>query len=350
MVFGSRQPLGSGDFMGTFQLPRQRIGPGQYLSQTLFITYINTGCFCFYLIPYLHRRHLSPRQFYRELRTPSPPSPPPSYGSNTSLSLLNPDIDLDIGVRETIRLSLQFVVLWFTANYVMNSSLSYTSVASQTILLSTSSFFTLIIGYFYSIEKVNRNKIAGLVLSFAGVVIVTEIDASSTNSRASPKWVVWGNTLALLGAVIYGAYTTLLKKKITIHNSQLERNLDTHLFFAFVGIFCLLLLWPVLLILHLTGLESFALPHTRQVTTVLLINAAITFVSDLCWCKAVLLTSPLTVTVGLSMTIPLAMIGDWILEDISLNIWYLFGAVIVMVGFFIINRDEKRDSELDQGQ
>ena len=91
------------------------------------------------------------------------------------------DEDQDINIYETAKLSLQFIVLWFSANLVTNASLSYTSVASQTILSSTSSFFTLIIGYLVSIEKINQNKILGILLSFAGVLIVTKADATEDN-------------------------------------------------------------------------------------------------------------------------------------------------------------------------
>lgn len=78
------------------------------------------------------------------------------------------------------------------------------------------------------------------------------------------------------------------------------------------------------------------------------INALITFISDFCWCNAVLLTSPLTVTVGLSMTIPLAMVGDWVIKGFRVNGWYVFGAAIVTAGFLIINKDEEEDFVVDE--
>lgn len=434
-----------------------------------FITYINTGCFCFYLIPYLKHKDLSISRFIRQLKwdyqktlnkkrlysiidcmndeersigtpphqvTPSlqdshlvnsdslaianqkiaylhhqensnPASPlllsPQASGNSTptettdeaittcsygtipphdeprrlrqlsvieeTMSLPSSDEqdhahqnellstkssdpleeDLDINIYETVLLSLQFVILWFLANLATNASLSYTTVASQTILSSTSSFFTLLIGFLYSVEKINTNKVTGIVLSFLGVVIVTKVDTSGS-SESSPdipikpaSLILIGNALALGGALIYGIYTILLKVRITIPHLNKERNLNTHLFFGFVGIFCLVLLWPIIILLHWLGWETFELPSTRETIILLSINAAITFISDLCWCKAVLLTSPLTVTVGLSMTIPLAMVGDWVIKRVSVNGWYLFGAVIVTLGFLIINQDEQHD-------
>ncbi|KAK6459658.1 uncharacterized protein RJT20DRAFT_124993 [Scheffersomyces xylosifermentans] len=334
-----------------------------------FITYINTGCFCFYIIPYLKFEGLTVKQFISKLKedyyissipqkTTDEESLMNEYGSNDDLAGLSNENSLhiresgseyqdneEIGVYETVKLSLQFIILWFSANLVTNSSLSYTSVASQTILSSTSSFFTLIIGYLHSVERINQNKIVGILLSFTGVAIVTRIDSSNENpnNHNSNLLVLWGNALALSGALIYGIYTILLKQKISIKNSRKERNLNTHLFFGFVGIFCLVFLWPILIVLHFTGYETFEMPPSKQILWILLINAFVTFVSDFCWCKAVLLTSPLTVTVGLSMTIPLAMVGDWLLKGFSVNVWYVFGAAIVTIGFLIINKDEEDD-------
>ncbi|PSK39928.1 hypothetical protein C7M61_001739 [Candidozyma pseudohaemuli] len=331
-----------------------------------FITWINTSCFTLFLIPYMKYERLSVNDFiavirrswnqqrYTRLRDQELlPETPNEYGllmEQLSTAEPPPEVvkpaDEEVPMIETIKLSLQFIVLWFLANLVTNSSLSYTSVASQTILSSTSSFFTLIVGHFYLVETINRNKIIGILLSFAGVLIVTKIDASDSNqtpTASSPMLILWGNFLALAGALIYGVYTILLKKKITVPDKRKERILNTHLFFGFVGLYCLVFLWPLIIILHFTGLEEFEVPKGLYVLALLGANAFITFISDFCWCKAVLLTSPLTVTVGLSLTIPLAMVGDWFIRGFHVNAWYIFGAAVVTVGFMVINRDEKEE-------
>lgn len=338
------------------------------------ITYLNTACFSFYLIPYLKYEGMGLNEFIKlvrheynarkfQFKGATTDIETNIYGSGsdegvgedsditnegsgsdhvTELGIRNQQ-ELKMGILETVLLSFQFCALWFTANLVTNASLSYTSVASQTILSSTSSFFTLLVGFLYSIERVTKHKIYGVVLCFSGVLIVTKIDSSSSNPTTSNLLVFFGNMLALSGALVYGVYTILLKVKTIIKNSTLERELNTHLFFAFVGLFCLCLLWPVLLILHFTGIETLIIPKDPHILTLLFINMFITFISDFCWCKAVILTSPLTVTVGLSMTIPLAMVGDWLIKGFSLNWIYITGAAIVTIGFLIINNDERED-------
>lgn len=325
-----------------------------------FITWINTSCFVFYLVPYMRYEGLGVRLFVLLLRQEyqkqrylklhdieNSPQPLHEYGlllhEDVVAEPADPkDADDVVPLWETVMLLLQFIVLWFTANLVTNASLSYTSVASQTILSLTSSFFTLLVGYLYRIEKINANKILGIVLSFGGVLIVTKIDsmADTVPSGTSALLALWGNLLALVGALVYGVYTILLKHKITRPNSTQERTLNTHLFFGFVGLYCLVFFWPFILLLHFTLVETFALPKGSHVLTLLGVNAFITFVSDFCWCKAVLFTSPLTVTVGLSLTIPLAMVGDWVITGFDVNWWYLTGATIVTLGFLVINKDE----------
>ncbi|KAI5959173.1 uncharacterized protein KGF55_005516 [Candida pseudojiufengensis] len=343
-----------------------------------FITWINTSCFTLYIIPYLKIKKLNITNFLKKFKNDYEYSKLPAnkneeglirnYGSDDNLANTASSIEenntvitndeelnnsLDINIYETFQLSVQFIILWFSANLVTNASLSYTSVASQTILSSTSSFFTLIIGYLVSVEKINQNKIMGILLSFSGVLIVTKADTSESNpnnggKHFSPLLILWGNLLALSGALIYGIYTILLKFKISIPNSKKERNLNTHLFFGFVGLICLIGFWPILIILHFTNIEKFQLPSEKIMSIFLIVNASITFISDFCWCNAVLLTSPLTVTVGLSMTIPLAMIGDWVLKGFDLNLLYIFGAIIVATGFLIINKDEEEDFVIDE--
>ena len=353
-----------------------------------FITWINTSCFSFYIIPYLKFKKMTLRQFinkftneykYHQIPSKDGDGLIRSYGSDEDLNTvvatqIEPepgrlgsltcvesigdevvDNSLDINIYDTFKLAIQFIILWYSANLVTNASLSYTSVASQTILSSTSSFFTLIIGYLVSVESINQNKIMGILLSFSGVLIVTKADTSENNPNkdlhpgpSSAMWILWGNLLALSGALIYGIYTILLKFKTSIPNSHKERNLNTHLFFGFVGLICFLGLWPILIILHFTKVETWSLPSSREVWTCLVLNAVITFISDFCWCNAVLLTSPLTVTVGLSMAIPLAMVGDWILKEFQLNLLYVFGAAIVTTGFLIINKDEEEEFVVDE--
>lgn len=58
-----------------------------------------------------------------------------------------------------------------------------------------------------------------------------------------------------------------------------------------------------------------------------------------------LLTTPLVVTVGLSMTIPLSLVGQMILSKQYSSALYWVGASIVVLSFLFINHESHEDDE-----
>lgn len=54
-----------------------------------------------------------------------------------------------------------------------------------------------------------------------------------------------------------------------------------------------------------------------------------------------LLTSPLVVTVGLSLTIPLSLVGQMVLDGQYSSLEYWIGACIVLCSFIFINHESE---------
>jgi len=95
-----------------------------------------------------------------------------------------------------------------------------------------------------------------------GVTVVSLRDADTAGaSEAEGKILLLGDFIALLGAGFYGCYTTLLK--LRIHH---ESRVDMTLFFGYVGLYCLIFLWPFIIILSVLGIEPFELPPSKTVT------------------------------------------------------------------------------------
>ena len=123
--------------------------------------------------------------------------------------------------------------------------------------------------------------------SFGGVILVSLSDSSSEDPNtipgralATPGSPTPGNTfgpapivgdfLALLSALFYALYVTLLKVGI-----REESRVDMQLFFGFVGLFNVLFSWPIGLLLHFAGVERFELPISNKVMVAILINVRI---------------------------------------------------------------------------
>ncbi|KAL2221795.1 hypothetical protein M432DRAFT_600444 [Thermoascus aurantiacus ATCC 26904] len=258
-----------------------------------------------------------------------------------------------LGLRATARLSFQFCLLWFLANYFAMACLQHTTVGSTTILTSTSGVWTLIFGAFIGVEKFTLRKLLGVLASLAGIILISRVDLSSTSSDSppadggdggnqgtfphkTPAEIALGDAMAAFSAILYGVYTIVMKKQVGD-----ESRVNMQLFFGLVGLFNVLLLWPGFLVMHLTGIEPFALPDTDRVWTIVLVNSVTSLVSDICWAYAMLLTTPLVVTVGLSLTIPLSLVGQMILQGQYASPLYWVGAAIVFLSFIIVNHESK---------
>lgn len=76
-----------------------------------------------------------------------------------------------------MKVSLEFMIMWFSANYFYNAGLASTSVSSSTVLCNTSSIFVYIAGL-YLLDGVRFDLIKALMvlISFTGIVVVTLAD------------------------------------------------------------------------------------------------------------------------------------------------------------------------------
>jgi solute carrier family 35 protein F5 len=269
------------------------------------------------------------------------------HGSQSFGAGKNGDQNMDEGltIKDTAKLALEFCLLWFLANYFAAACLEYTTVASSTILSSTSSIWTLLLGSIMRVERFTLLKFLGVLASLGGVALISMVDVSgdTDENRGSfphktPKELAIGDVMAFVSAVLYGFYTVFMKARIGD-----ETRVNMPLFFGLVGLANVLLLWPGFIILHLTGIEPFELPPTSRILNIVLINSASSLVSDFCWAYAMLLTSPLIVTVGLSLTIPCSLVGQMVLDAQYASALYWVGAAIMVLSFLFINHEDRRD-------
>ncbi|PNY26004.1 vacuolar membrane protein [Tolypocladium capitatum] len=251
--------------------------------------------------------------------------------------------DERLSFRETAMLSLEFCMLWFVANYFASACLEYTSVASVTILTSTSSAWTFIFCTLARVESFSVRKLVGVAASLVGIVLISTVDLSgkSDENRGSfphktPRQIAIGDAMAFFSAVMYGVYITVMKRRVGN-----EERVDMRLFFGLVGVFNMLLLWPLFFILHWTNVERFEMPPTGTVWIIIAANSLSSFISDISWAFAMLLTTPLVVTVGLSLTIPLSLVGEMIQYGQYSSAVYWIGAAVVFMSFVFINLESR---------
>ena len=285
--------------------------------------------------------------------TDTPPLPPPP---------------LLITHKEHLIIGLIISPVWFAANCAYYYTLLLTSISSSTILSNLSGVVTLLLSWWAGLDCITPGKVAGIALSFLGVcVIATQDDrylqrsnsnssnntgalaynsstANSTSHSPPPSSgedvsahlsvaaLLLGDLCALLGAIGYGVYCTLMRQLLPT-----DGEVSMPLILGYIGLWNVFLLGPVAVGLLCTDIQSVA-GLTGGVLLILVINGILdNVVSDYLWARGVLLTSATVATVGMSVTIPLALITDWLLHSTVPNWYQVVSAALIVTGFVLVN-------------
>jgi len=234
-----------------------------------------------------------------------------------------------LSLLQTAKLSITFCFIWFSMSFLYNASLMYTTLGSNTVLSTLSGPFCLILSIILLNEPLVWSNILGVAVVLGGAALIGKQDLSGDDNTASDPML--GDSMAILSAFIYGCYTTLMKFWVKDDSSM-----SMLLFFGLVGLCNILCLWPLFFVFHYSGFERIRLPDLDTVG-LLTLTGFVNILSDYLWARSILLTSPLIASVGLCLTIPLALLADFLFSHVNESYLYILGAACVVVGFVLVN-------------
>ncbi|KAE8743555.1 hypothetical protein FOCC_FOCC010802 [Frankliniella occidentalis] len=230
-------------------------------------------------------------------------------------------------VHRVAKIAFIFCILWFLANYTYQVALAHTEAGMVALLSCTSSLATLLLAAAFPANQGDHftlSKFVAVCMNLVGLVLVFMADHSFEAT------IPMGGLLALISACFYAMYLVFLRRKV-----DNEDKMDIPMFFGFVGLWNLLLLWPVFFLLHYTNLEKFEWPNQRQWAYLLLNGIIGTVISEALWLGC-FLTSSLIASVAMSLTVPMTMFADVVLKQVHYSVILYLGALPVCFAFLAI--------------
>lgn len=222
--------------------------------------------------------------------------------------------------------------LWMAAQFTYNASLGDTSVAASTTISNMASVFTLGLSILVLRTVATARAGAGIALCVAGGVAVA-VDAARGDASGSDGNTLGGDVVAVLSAVLYGAYTVSIRAWMPDDGS-----ISPQLLFGYIGAWNLVLVCPVVA----WTASEWAPQLTWGIFGSIIVKGLVDNVlSDVLWAWAIVLLSPTAATVGLALTIPMSLCSDAIFFQQAPGLWLVVGAVLVSAGFYAVVTDEQ---------
>ena len=211
--------------------------------------------------------------------------------------------------------------------WVWITSLEYTSIASSTALVATNPLWVALASAFLLRERPGPAAIVGIVLTLGGSALIFAADAHGEASAASP---LFGNALALLGAIAASGYL-LVGRALRAHVS-----LTAYIWLAYATAALVLAVAAVL-----SGVSFSSLPASAWMAMfALAIGPQLLGHSIFNWALRRLSATFVAVAI-LGEPIGSALLA-WLLFGERFSAPQFAGFALLLVGIFVAARDERR--------
>jgi len=246
----------------------------------------------------------------------------------------------NMSIKETFCLGALFCPVWFVMNYLYNMSLMDTFLGDTTSLSTLSGPFCLILSWIFLGERIVLTNIMAVTVMVVGTFLIMKCGNRKTctvyywpdsESYAGDLW-------AILSAFAYACYGILMKVYVGDGTKT-----SMSLLFGFIGICNLIFLWPLIIFFRFTHIEPIKWPPTTHQWLILTVNGLCSIFSDYFMARAIVLTTPLIVNVGLTLTIPATLLIDVVFNGVDRLLMYYIGVLCLIVGFFVVNIQAARD-------
>lgn len=189
---------------------------------------------------------------------------------------------------------------------------------------------------FFSVEdevKLAESQLTHEITSVVDTVVAHAREEPNINAASSsdknPDSLV-GDVLCLISTLFYAVYITMIGKYVH----------DPVSFFAWVGLYISVAGFPLAYLGYLPNsgdLYAQVFSQPQLLGLLLLTGLLDNVLSQYFWAYGVMLTSPTVATVGLSLTIPLAIVSDLVFMRVNVSWLQYLASCFVCAGFILLS-------------
>lgn len=256
-------------------------------------------------------------------------------------------------MRRQICLFLVVALIYFACMYTWIVAFGFTSCSSSSAVYQTAAGFTLIFSVLLLGEQIHCRKLAAVAVTIVGVgFIVWPLLVDDT--RAQGPAPALGDWLTLASAAFCGIYNVAYKIltckeefKYGPHHPEATLPLGTSVIRTLLCLgglgLAFIPIGLVLVVFHITGLETFELPMSRDDIMPVVTNSAIMPFYDFCFAMALQLNTPMVASFAMSFVVPTTFCADWLIHGMPIPPEALFGALVVAAGLAMMEASYDSD-------
>ena len=198
------------------------------------------------------------------------------------------------------------------------TSLSFTSIAASTSLVTTNPVWVAIISRFWFKEKLSKQTIAGIAVALLGGIFIALGDTDTVNAGSNP---LLGDGLALMGAWMVSSYLLLGREA-----QQRGLNIGIYITIAFTVAALVLLPFPLIFRTSYSGYPSLVYLYILAMAIVPQLLGHTSFNWAVRWVSPTLVT-----LVVLFEPVGASFLGFLLFGEVP-GVFVLIGAVVLLVG------------------
>lgn len=237
--------------------------------------------------------------------------------------------------RSTFKPGIIAGLLFSLEFFFVGEGLRHTTASHMVVFMYTAPIFVAFCLHFtVKSEQLKPLQWLGIIVAFVGISLTFLLREAESGTASAPN-MLWGDLLAIFGAISWAA-TTVLVRKSSLATAPATQTLWYQLIVSFVVIF---------IVAIVTGQTQYSL--TPSVMGNLVFQGIIvTFASYLIWFWLLRQYSASQLGVFTFMT-PMFGIGFgvWILNE-PLEVSFIYGAILVMMGIVLVNGHKRIASGL----